>query len=91
MSRYSELVDNLIRKQTDKLNGATDEARIRLKEYELPEILDAVTTTSTAMLPEPLKQQIQEIEESGGIGYLDNVPSNCFSFRNIFENRSWKN
>ena len=38
LSRYSDQVDSLIRAQMHKLNGASDDARIRLREWELPEV-----------------------------------------------------
>jgi len=38
LSKYSDMVDSLIRAQMHKLNGASDDARIRLREWELPEV-----------------------------------------------------
>ena len=38
LSKYSDMVDTLIRNQLHKLNGASDEARLRLREWELPEV-----------------------------------------------------
>ena len=73
LSRYSDLVDEVIRKQMAKLEGATDEARLRLKQYELPELLDSVTTTGPAMIPEGVKKDLEEIEQCGGLGYLQDV------------------
>ena len=32
------MVDTLIRDQVHKLNGASDDARLRLREWELPEV-----------------------------------------------------
>ena len=39
LSRYSDLVDSMARGQRELLDGASDEARIRLREWELPEAL----------------------------------------------------
>ncbi len=78
LSRYSDLVDEIIRKQMAKLDGATDEARLRLKQYELPERLDSVTSTNPAMIPEGLKKDLEEIEQCGGIGYLVEVDTPRF-------------
>ena len=33
------MVDNLIRQQKDKLEAASDEARLRLREWDMPEAL----------------------------------------------------
>lgn len=42
LSKYSDMVDTLIRQQLHKLNGASDDARLRLREWELPEVGEAV-------------------------------------------------
>ena len=39
LSKYTEMVDNLIRQQKDKLEAASDEARLRLREWDMPEAL----------------------------------------------------
>ena len=41
LSRYTEMVDDLIRNETDTLALASDEARLALREMELPETLIA--------------------------------------------------
>ena len=41
LSKYTEMVDNLIRQQKDKLEAASDEARLRLREWAMPEALQA--------------------------------------------------
>lgn len=42
MSKYSDMVDTLIRQQTAKLDAASDDARIKLREWELPEVYIAL-------------------------------------------------
>lgn len=71
LSRYAELVDRLIRQEIEKLNGATDEARIKLRQYELPEILDSISTADLTSLPEFLQNQLTEIKEGNGVIYLE--------------------
>ena len=39
LSKYTEMVDSLIREQMDALAAASDEARLKLREWELPECL----------------------------------------------------
>lgn len=39
LSKYTEMVDSLIRAQMDALEAASDDARIKLREWELPECL----------------------------------------------------
>ena len=45
LSKYTEMVDNLIRQQKDKLEAASDEARLRLREWDMPEALQASAET----------------------------------------------
>lgn len=39
LSRYTDSVDALIRGQNDALAGASDDARLRLREWDLPDCL----------------------------------------------------
>lgn len=57
------------------LEGATDEARIRLKEWEMPELLEGVNKAPVSMMPEGLGKDLDEIEHGGGIHYLQEVGS----------------
>ena len=54
LSRYTEMVDELIRNETDTLAMASDEARVALREMELPETLIALST------PVPLVGDLEE-------------------------------
>lgn len=49
LSKYTEMVDNLIRQQKDKLEAASDEARLRLREWDMPEALQASHTPMTSV------------------------------------------
>eukprot|EP00210_Caulerpa_lentillifera_P000893 g864.t1 len=73
LSRYSEIVDRLIRQETEKLNGATDEARLKLRQYELPEVLDAVSLTNSALIPESLRKDLEDIDEAKGLIYINEM------------------
>ncbi len=39
LSRYTDMVDALIREQNDRLTAASDDARLRLRERDLPDCL----------------------------------------------------
>lgn len=41
-------------------------------------MLDAVTTTNASMLPEALRKELEEIEQCGGLAYLDDVTLDAF-------------
>ena len=45
LSRYSELVDDLICQKINKLEAAANDARMMLREWELPELLDALDSS----------------------------------------------
>jgi len=64
LSRYTEMVDELIRNETDVLAMASDEARLALREMELPETLIALTTP--APLGGDLEDRVAAFRSSGG-------------------------
>ena len=78
LSRYSELVDDLIRQEMGKLEGATDEARVKLKEWELPDLLDAIDSNQASALPEGLRRELEEVQRTGGVTYLKEVSPRRF-------------
>ena len=39
LSKYSEMVDGIIRQQKDRLEAASDEARAKLREWDMPDAL----------------------------------------------------
>lgn len=53
LSKYTELVDAIIREETDVLASASDEARLALTEMELPELLFAASSSGAALQTPP--------------------------------------
>lgn len=53
LSKYTEMVDSLIRQQKDKLEAASDDARLRLREWDMPEALQASHTPITTLSQRP--------------------------------------
>ncbi|CAD7700541.1 unnamed protein product [Ostreobium quekettii] len=70
LSRYAELVDEIIHQETGKLESATDEARLKLTEWELPGLLDAIENIRGSTLPDGLRQELEEVERANGVTYL---------------------
>eukprot|EP01026_Neomeris_dumetosa_P035457 TRINITY_DN2841_c0_g1_i3.p1 TRINITY_DN2841_c0_g1~~TRINITY_DN2841_c0_g1_i3.p1 ORF type:complete len:745 (-),score=104.28 TRINITY_DN2841_c0_g1_i3:547-2781(-) len=67
---YNKLADDLvvgIRQQIENYNGSQ---AIKLAAFELPMLLDALKPGSMAGLPDKTKDQIQEFQDTGGIGYI---------------------
>ena len=55
LSRYSELVDDLIRQKINKLEAAANDGRMMLREWELPELLDALDSSQEATSSDDLQ------------------------------------
>ena len=86
LSKYTEKVDALIREENDVLALASDEARIALREMELPELLIAAEAGARAEsppgcgqeaaagsgkgLPSPLDEEVASIQGAGGLAAL---------------------
>ncbi|MEW5305101.1 MAG: hypothetical protein WDW36_007663 [Sanguina aurantia] len=89
LSKYTDAVDSLIRAQLDKLAGATDAARIKLRECELPDTLEALEARSLTALPEAARRDIEDIEAIGGLAHLKGILSEIGELgRNVEEELS---
>ncbi len=64
LSRYSSAVDELTRDAAAALADASDAARLRLRELELPDLLDAM---GGGALPPPLLAELAEVSRAGGV------------------------
>jgi len=64
LSRYSDAVDGIVRSAASALGDASDAARLRLRELELPELLDAL---SAGALPPPLLADLADVVRAGGL------------------------
>jgi programmed cell death 6-interacting protein len=67
ISRYSEAVDGVIRDAAARLGDASDAARLRLRELELPDLLDAL---AGGALPAPLLSDLADVARAGGLGAI---------------------
>ena len=67
LSRYSELVDDLTCQKINKLEAAANEvaandARMMLREWELPEVLDALNSSQEATSSDDLQQKMRGVQ-----------------------------
>ncbi|KAL7171057.1 hypothetical protein ACSBR2_035841 [Camellia fascicularis] len=69
LSRYTEMVDVIIRTQAEKLQQGSELARVRLKEMDLPDSILALEGNIT--LPTTLKEDVEAVQISGGPVGLD--------------------
>ena len=84
LSKYTDMVDSLIRKQTDALDAASDEARLKLREWELPESLLALEPEgSVAALPDAVRLDLEKVEQSGGLPHLQDLTAEIRNLRAV--------
>ncbi|KAF2310862.1 hypothetical protein GH714_017770 [Hevea brasiliensis] len=69
LSRYTEMVDDIIRTQAEKLQQASELTRVRLKEMDLPDSIIALEGNFT--LPTDLKEDVEAVQISGGPAGLE--------------------
>ncbi|VFQ78155.1 unnamed protein product [Cuscuta campestris] len=64
LSRYTEIVDDVIRTQTEKLQQGSELARVRLKEMDLPDSILALE--GNCNLPSALREDLEAVQICGG-------------------------
>ncbi|OVA14237.1 BRO1 domain [Macleaya cordata] len=64
LSRYTEMVDEIIRTQAEKLQQGSEITRVRLKEMDLPDSILALE--GNFCLPLDLKEDVEAVQISGG-------------------------
>ncbi|XP_039035402.1 vacuolar-sorting protein BRO1-like [Hibiscus syriacus] len=69
LSRYTEMVDEVIRTQAEKLQQGSELTRVRLKEMDLPDSILALEGNFN--LPEDLKNEVEKVQASGGPAGLE--------------------
>lgn len=69
LSRYTEMVDDVIRTQAEKLQQGSELTRVRLKEMDLPDSILALEGNMT--LPADLKEEVEAVQISGGPAALE--------------------
>ncbi|KAG9448896.1 hypothetical protein H6P81_008861 [Aristolochia fimbriata] len=69
LSRYTEMVDEIIRTQAEKLQQGSEITRVRLKEMDLPDSILALEGNFT--LPMDLKEDVEAVQIVGGPAGLE--------------------
>lgn len=72
-SKYTDMLDRMLREQTSRIDMASDHARMKLREMELPERLNALERGHMDNIPESLKVDLESIQESGGLSALSDI------------------
>ncbi|EHA8588200.1 Vacuolar-sorting protein BRO1 [Cocos nucifera] len=69
LSKYTEMVDDIIRTQAEKLQQGSEITRVKLKEMDLPDSILALE--GNISLPMDLKEDIEAVQISGGPSGLE--------------------
>ncbi|XP_047330038.1 vacuolar-sorting protein BRO1-like [Impatiens glandulifera] len=69
LSRYSQMVDDVIRTQAEKLQQGSELTRVKLKEMDLPDSILALEGHSS--VPIALKEDVEAVQISGGPAGLE--------------------
>lgn len=69
LSRYTEMVDDIIRTQAEKLQQGSEITRVRLREMDLPDSILALEGNFS--LPMELKENVEAVQISGGPSGLE--------------------
>ncbi|KAK0574839.1 hypothetical protein LWI29_029954 [Acer saccharum] len=69
LSRYTEMVDDVIRTQAERLQQGSELTRVRLKEMDLPDSILSLEGNTT--VPADLKEEVEAVQISGGPAGLE--------------------
>jgi len=83
LSKYTEMVDELTREQASSMEQASEQIRLKLAEYDLPEILRAVS--QPAQVPEELKDELEMLQSRGGVAVLTDLMAQRGRLRDVCE------
>eukprot|EP00245_Coleochaete_scutata_P013859 TRINITY_DN574_c0_g2_i2.p1 TRINITY_DN574_c0_g2~~TRINITY_DN574_c0_g2_i2.p1 ORF type:complete len:730 (-),score=195.09 TRINITY_DN574_c0_g2_i2:235-2424(-) len=83
LSKYTEMVDDIIRTQAEKLQQESELTRVRLKEMDLPDVLLALD--GPGQLPEKLKEDVEAVQLDGGPAELPQEISRLKDLRRVNE------
>ena len=86
LSKYTDMVDSLIRVQTDALDGASDDARVKMREWELPEGLEALEPQghrSASTLPDAVRVELEKVEAAGGAAHLQELVTQIRNIKTV--------
>eukprot|EP00271_Cylindrocystis_brebissonii_P000903 TRINITY_DN1108_c0_g1_i1.p1 TRINITY_DN1108_c0_g1~~TRINITY_DN1108_c0_g1_i1.p1 ORF type:complete len:893 (-),score=209.49 TRINITY_DN1108_c0_g1_i1:548-3226(-) len=83
LSKYTEMVDDIIRTQAEKLQNESDLTRVRLQEMDLPDSILALE--GGASLPEQLRDDVEAVQIDGGPAGLPREMAQLRDLRRVNE------
>eukprot|EP00850_Spirogloea_muscicola_P022347 SM000289S10413 [mRNA] locus=s289:127673:133488:- [translate_table: standard] len=83
LSKYTEMVDNIIRTQAEKLEQESNVTRVKLKEMNMPDALLALEGTN--VLPDHLRDDVEAVLVDGGPAGLQQELAQLKDLRRVNE------
>ncbi|XP_024535562.1 vacuolar-sorting protein BRO1 isoform X2 [Selaginella moellendorffii] len=83
LSKYTEMLDEIIRVQAEKLQQESEITRVKLKEMNLPDSLLALE--GNASLPEHLRDDVEAVQIDGGPAGLESEMAQLRDLRRVNE------
>ncbi|CAG9461626.1 unnamed protein product [Pedinophyceae sp. YPF-701] len=88
VSKYTDMVDRAVRDTLDALAEASDEARAKLRLWDLPDALLALRSgeeggASATSLPDALREDLIRIESRGGLRMLQELQEQSGQLRKV--------
>ncbi|KAI5065951.1 hypothetical protein GOP47_0018575 [Adiantum capillus-veneris] len=83
LSRYTELLDDIVRTQVERLQQESEITRVKLKEMDLPDSIHALD--GSAVLPEQLRNDVESIQLDGGLSGLKSAMGQLQDMKRVSE------
>ncbi|BBN05739.1 programmed cell death 6-interacting protein [Marchantia polymorpha subsp. ruderalis] len=83
LSKYTEMLDDIIRTQAEKLQQESEITRVKLREMDLPDSLQALE--GSASLPEQLRDDVEAVQIDGGPEGLESEMRQLRDLRRVNE------
>ncbi|CAK9203308.1 unnamed protein product [Sphagnum jensenii] len=83
LSKYTEMVDGIIRMQAEKLQTESEITRVKLREMDLPDSLHALEGSAT--LPDQLRDDVEAVQLDGGPAGLEVEMQQLCALRQVNE------
>ncbi|KAJ8548242.1 hypothetical protein K7X08_030711 [Anisodus acutangulus] len=81
LSRYTEMVDDVIRTQAERLQQGSELARVKLRDMDLPDSILALEGNLT--LPMALKEEVEAVQICGGPAGLEAEPQQLNDLKRV--------
>ncbi|CAI5958608.1 unnamed protein product [Closterium sp. NIES-65] len=85
LSRYTDMVDGIIRNQVERMERESEEAKARLRELAVADVLVALDGDLSAFVPAKLRDDVEAVHVSGGPAGLPGELAQLHDLRRVNE------